>query len=119
MLLPDSEAASRGGAPAQMPAMIAFKKARIEDAETLTEVQRRTFDDDSRRFLGLPDGGPEGYDSVEWQLDAMREGIYYKVVDGERIVGGVVLWDRGNGHMHLGVLFIEPEVQDRVLGRRQ
>ena len=73
-----------------MPAPIRFEKARIADAEALTEVQRRTFDDDSRRFAGQPggpvprategSGGPPGYDSADWTLWAIRAGIYYKIL---------------------------------------
>lgn len=62
--------------------MIKFVKAKFEDAEKLTEVQIRTFDDDSRRFSGQPSGGPPGYNSVRWQLMIMRKGIYYKILDG-------------------------------------
>ena len=47
--------------------MITFEKAILIDAEKLTEVQTRCFDDDSQRFLGTERGGPTGYDSVDWQ----------------------------------------------------
>jgi hypothetical protein len=43
--------------------MIKFVRAKYEDAEKLTEVQIKTFDDDSRRFFGQPSGGPPGYNS--------------------------------------------------------
>ena len=50
-----------------------FERASESDAEALTEIQVRTFDDDSRRFAGEPSGGPPGYDSPEWQVAMMRD----------------------------------------------
>ena len=109
---------------AQMPAVISFEKAKIEDAEALTEVQRRAFDDDSRRFGGLSaggpvphvSGGPPGYDSVDWTLWAMKTGIYYKILAGDRIIGGVILFDMHKRHFNLGRIFIDPDWQDQGIG---
>ena len=117
---------------AQMPAVISFEKAKIEDAEALTEVQRRAFDDDSRRFGGLSaggpvphvsggpvphvSGGPPGYDSVDWTLWAMKTGIYYKILAGDRIIGAVILFDMHKRHFNLGRIFVDPDWQDRGIG---
>ena len=109
---------------AQMPAVIGFKKAKIEDAETLTEIQKRTFDDDSRRFGGLPAGGPvphvfggpPGYDSVDWTLWAMKTGIYYKILAGDQIIGAVILFDMHKRHFNLGRIFVDPDWQDQGIG---
>jgi GNAT superfamily N-acetyltransferase len=98
-----------------MPAPIRFEKARIEDAEALTEVQRRTFDDDSRRFAGQP-GGPPGYDSVDWTLWAIRAGIYYKILAGDQIIGGVILFDMHKRHFNLGRIFVDPDWQNQGIG---
>lgn len=96
--------------------MIAFEKATEEDAQTLTDVQVRTFDDDSRRFFGQPSGGPSGYDSVDHQIKLMRSGHYYKMLDGERIIGGLVIFKKRDTHCYLGLIFIDPDYQDRGIG---
>jgi len=101
---------------AQTPALLRFEKARIEDIKVLTEVQKRTFDDDSRRFGGLPAGGPPGYDSVDWTLWAMQTGIYYKILAGDRIIGGVILFDMHNRHFNLGRIFVDPDWQNQGIG---
>ncbi len=98
--------------------MIGLVKAGPDDAPALVEVQTRTFDDDARRFGGRPSGGPPGYDSLDWQLWAMRKAIYYKIVDGERIVGGLILFDMRRRHFNLGRIFIDPDYQDRGIGTR-
>lgn len=95
--------------------MIRFERASLEDAAALVEVQRRTFDDDSERFAGGP-GGPPGYDSVDWQVWAMRKAIYYKILDDDRLIGGIILFDMHHRHFNLGRIYIDPDYQDRGIG---
>jgi GNAT superfamily N-acetyltransferase len=96
--------------------MIKFMKAKLADAEKLTEVQIRTFDDDSRRFFGQPNGGPPGYNSIRWQLMIMRKGIYYKILEGTKIIGGIIVFIMSPGHYNLGRIYIDPEYQDQGIG---
>jgi GNAT superfamily N-acetyltransferase len=99
-----------------MPALIRFEKARIGDAEVLTEIQKRTFDDDALCFGGQPAGGPPGYDSADWTLWAMKTGIYYKILAGDQIVGGVILFDMHRHHFNLGRIFVDPDWQNQGIG---
>ena len=39
-----------------------FTPLREQDIEALTPIMRRAFDEDTRLHLGLPAGGPQGYD---------------------------------------------------------
>lgn len=96
--------------------MIKFLKAKFEDAEKLTEVQIKTFDDDARRFFGQPNGGPPGYNSVKWQMMIMRKGIYYKILDANMIIGGIIVFRVKPGHYNLGRIYIDPEYQDKGIG---
>jgi len=134
---------------AQTPVPIRFVKACIDDAEALTKVQRRTFDDDAHRS-GQPAGdrresraervperqrsgrtavqcgvvcrsaggvgGPSGYDSVDWTLWAMKTGIYFKILAGDKIIGGVILFDMHNRHFNLGRIFVDPDWQNQGIG---
>jgi len=90
--------------------------AYIEDAKALTEVQVRTFDDDSGRFAGQEKGGPPGYDSVEWQINIMQHSKYYKIMYYTRIIGGIILFDMGDGVFNLGRIYIDPEYQNMGVG---
>lgn len=96
--------------------MIKFAKAEYEDAEKLTEVQIKTFDDDSRRFFGRPGGGPPGYDSVVWQKMIMKKGFYYKILDEDRIIGGIIVFRVKPGHYNLGRIYIDPDCQNKGIG---
>ncbi|RPI49244.1 MAG: N-acetyltransferase [Chloroflexi bacterium] len=97
---------------------VGFEKARPRDAEALTQVSVRSFDDDSRRYGGLPRGGPPGYDVPEWHRWAMRRGIYFKILAGDVIVGGIILFDLRRRHFNLGCFFVDPDHQGQGIGTR-
>lgn len=96
--------------------MIIFAIATPDDAPALTAIQKRTFDDDSRLYAGQPVGGPPGYDSIEWQIRIMRQAVYYKILAGERIIGGLIVFNLGDGHYELGRIYIDPDYQNQGIG---
>ena len=95
--------------------MVRFEKARLGEAEKLAEVSKRAFDHDVHYGAPGP-GGPPGYDSAAWQAKVMRFGDYYKIVDGKRIIGGMVIMRRAAREYEVGRIFIEPESQDQGIG---
>lgn len=96
--------------------MITLKRAVPADAEALTAVQTRTFDDDSRRHGHGERGGPPGYDSVAWQRRMMQQAAYYKILEADQIIGGAILFDQGGGHIYLGRIYLDPACQNRGVG---
>ncbi len=97
--------------------MIRFEKARLADAEELAEVSKRAFDHDIHYGAPGP-GGPPGYDSPAWQAKVMRFGDYYKILDGKRIIGGMVIMRRRAREYEVGRIFIAPEHQDQGIGTK-
>jgi GNAT superfamily N-acetyltransferase len=97
---------------------ISFEKPTIADAQSLVDLQIRAFHDDARIYPGVEIGGPPGYDSVEQMLDDMTKHPCYKIVCDGRIVGGIVVFDRGNRHLHLDRIFIDPDYHNRGIGTR-
>jgi GNAT superfamily N-acetyltransferase len=94
---------------------VTFERATPADAEALVAAQIAAFHDDTRLY-GVELGGPPGYDSVEVMLKKIAEAECYKIVcDGETI-GGIILFDEGEGHMHLDVLDIHPDYHNRGIG---
>jgi RimJ/RimL family protein N-acetyltransferase len=95
--------------------MIRFARARVEDAKALALISWQAFDNDVHYGAPGP-GGPPGYRSDRWQSKMMRIGKYYKVLVDNRIIGGFIVFDQGNGHYELGRIFIAPDFQNRGIG---
>lgn len=96
--------------------MIHFQKTTIRDVRALTKVQIKTFDHDSKKFLGIDTGGPPGYDSEEWQIQIMQKADYYKIVKDNKIIGGFIIFNPRKGEYVLGRIYIDPDYQDRGIG---
>jgi GNAT superfamily N-acetyltransferase len=97
---------------------ITFEHPTAADAQTLVQVQIRAFHDDARLYPGVEIGGPPGYDSVEEMLQDIDKYHCHKIVCEGRIVGGIVVFDRGQGHLHLDRIYIDPDYHNRGIGTR-
>lgn len=95
---------------------VTFTRATPEDAAALVNVQIAAFHDDARLYPGVAVGGPPGYDSETVQQRWMREGHYYAIRLEGQIIGGVIVFDMGGGHYHLGSIFIDPAYHNRGIG---
>jgi GNAT superfamily N-acetyltransferase len=95
---------------------ITFQKPALDDAETLLDIQIRSFHSDAQLYPGVAEGGPPGYDSLDEVLNDMRRYPMVKILCDGQIVGGMVVIDHGGGHVHLGRIFIDPEYHNRGIG---
>lgn len=95
---------------------ITFERAAAADAEALVKAQIAAFHYDSVLYPGVEIGGPPGYDSVESTCKKIEEGLSYTIVDAGQIIGGMVAFDMGDGHVHLDLIFIEPAYHNRSIG---
>jgi GNAT superfamily N-acetyltransferase len=100
---------------------LAFLVMEESDIPDVTPVMKRAFDDDARKHLGKETGGPPGYDNGDffrtWLLP-YDESVGYKIMAGENIVGGIIVWILPEGHNILGTIFVDPEFQDIGIGQR-
>lgn len=92
--------------------------ARPEEAMILTQVQKATFDDDTKRHLGKPSGGPFGYDSVPYCTSLISEGRAYTIKKEGTIIGGAFVTEELDGTVRINRLFIRPDHQGQGLGKR-
>lgn len=92
--------------------MIRCLKASEEDAKTLVELQIRAFSID----VDICGEGPPGYDSVKRQIELMESHIYYKVVDGDKLIGGFYIHPKQKGHYEIIRLFVDPNYQGKGIG---
>ena len=89
------------------------------DVDALTQVMARSFDDDSRRHLGVEKGGPPGYDTGEFLREHglhQRSRAFKAILDGEP-VGAVIVFPSSSGDHVLGCIFTEPQMQRRGIGQ--
>lgn len=102
---------------------VTFARSTAADAEALTRVQIAAFHSDARTYPGVQVGGPPGYDSVARVREKIRDHTHYTIRhadgQGERIIGGMVVFDRGTGgtgDVHLDVLYVDPAYHNRGVG---
>jgi GNAT superfamily N-acetyltransferase len=95
---------------------ILFEVPSPADAQILVNVQIRAFHDDARIYPGVETGGPPGYDSHERMLEDMGKHHCHNIVSDGRIVGGIVIVERGDGCFHLDKIFIDPDYHNRGIG---
>jgi len=90
------------------------------DIPEVTQVMKRAFDDDARKYLGKESGGPPGYDNGDffrqWLLP-YDESVGYKIIAGEEIIAGIIIWILPKAHNILGTIFVDPDYQDRGVGQ--
>ncbi len=96
---------------------VTIDRAVPADAPALTAAAIAAFHDDARLY-GVPLSGPPGYDLVDHALALMVEGDYYKIAHEGQIIGGMVVFDAGDGHFHLGVLYIHPDYHNLGIGSK-
>ncbi|MGD9048150.1 MAG: GNAT family N-acetyltransferase [Anaerolineae bacterium] len=95
--------------------MIRIVKARAADAAELAQVSERAFDCNVDHGAPEP-GGPQGYKSAEWQAWMMRQSDYYKVLEEDRIAGGLIVLRKAPREYELARLFIDPDFQGQGIG---
>lgn len=95
--------------------MVCFEKAGEQDAVLLKDVQMRAFL--SQVPLDMPDlGGPDGYDSAEWQIEMMHKVPYIKILHDDILIGGIVLEPESADHCHVNRIFLDPPFHGKGIG---
>lgn len=94
--------------------MIHFEKADMCDAEELVEVKVGAFSEE----VSLYGFGPTGYDSVEKEKRLIEKRFCYKILDEDKLVGGLTVIDRGNGHFRLSAIYIALDYQNKGVGTK-
>ncbi|MDW3036966.1 MULTISPECIES: GNAT family N-acetyltransferase [Bacillus cereus group] len=102
--------------------IISIEKATIVDAEKLTEIMTRTFDEEAKRWLcgqgNVIDYNiqPPGYSSVEMMRYSIEELDCYKVIMDGKIIGGIIVTISGKSYGRIDRIFVEPVYQGKGIG---
>lgn len=95
-----------------------YVEATKVDIPALTAVMTRSFDDDTQRFQGEPEGGPEGYNTGDFFRRFMGPGSCYKIMLDDVLIGAFIVFRDypEKGSNVLGTIFLDPEYQNRGIG---
>ncbi|PFV76372.1 GNAT family N-acetyltransferase [Bacillus sp. AFS059628] len=102
--------------------IISIEKATILDAEKLTEIMTKTFDEEAKRWLCGQGNGidyniqPPGYSSVEMMKYSIEELDCYKVIMDEKIIGGIIVTNSGKSYGRIDRIFVDPVYQGKGIG---
>ncbi|MCU5098112.1 GNAT family N-acetyltransferase, partial [Bacillus wiedmannii] len=102
--------------------IISIEKATILDAEKLTEIMKRTFDEEAKRWLcGQGDVidyniQPPGYSSVEMMRYSIEELDSFKVIVDDKIIGGIIVTISGKSYGRIDRIFVDPDYQGKGIG---
>ncbi|QWH12085.1 GNAT family N-acetyltransferase [Bacillus mycoides] len=103
-------------------AMIFIEKATILDAEKLTEIMKRTFDEEAKQWLCGQESvidyniQPPGYSSIEMTMYSIEELDSFKVIMGEEIIGGIIATITGKSYGRIDRIFVDPKHQGIGIG---
>ncbi|MHA2002673.1 MAG: GNAT family N-acetyltransferase [Candidatus Thorarchaeota archaeon] len=98
---------------------VTIQLAEVEDGTTLIDSCKKAYDSDSE--FGAPGpGGPPGYDSLEWNIDKIKNRYlqYYKILSEDEIVGGFIVGDRGPGYQICERIWVDPDSMRKGIGTK-
>ncbi|MEH7464160.1 GNAT family N-acetyltransferase [Bacillus thuringiensis] len=103
---------------------IRIEKASIIDAETLTEISKKAFNEEAKKWL--PDRGgiidyniqPPGYASIEMTKYMIKKLNCFKIIYNETIVGGIIITISGKSFGRIDRIFVDPNYQGKGIGSK-
>jgi RimJ/RimL family protein N-acetyltransferase len=94
--------------------MISIEKATDVDAEEMIKCKIDAF----REEVILYGFGPPDYDSLEELIKLIKEENYFKILDNEKIIGGIRVRDNGEGQYWIGTIYIYSTNQNNGIGTK-
>lgn len=93
---------------------IIFGRAKPEDVLDLIEVQNLCFLEDYEKYGECP----SYQESEENMLDMIDNAIVYKITSGKKIIGDIIVRNRGNGTYYLRTISVIPQYQNLGIGTK-
>jgi GNAT superfamily N-acetyltransferase len=115
--LPAHREPSRPRVPEDLPPLaraIRIERASFRDGAPLAEISQRAFEA-AAEYGGRGAHVPPGHAEPRWQMRMMFAAKYFKIIYGEKLVGGFIVFDRDEA-AELERIFIDPDYQRRGLG---
>ncbi|SFI71683.1 MULTISPECIES: GNAT family N-acetyltransferase [unclassified Bacillus (in: firmicutes)] len=103
---------------------IRIEKASIIDAETLTEISKKAFNEETKKWFPNQENiidyniQPPGYASIEMTKYMIKELNYFKILYNEMIVGGIIVTISGQSFGRIDRIFVDPNSQGKGIGSK-
>ena len=99
---------------------VIYMELRITNENELAElvrISKEAFDSDINVGASSA-GGPPEYDNIQWHRQMLSQGHLFSAYDGERLVGGALIFkdDSAPDCLYIGRIFIKPELHRTGLG---
>jgi uncharacterized protein YjbI with pentapeptide repeats len=103
--------------------IITIKLATLQDAEELTAIMKKTFDEEAAKWLPNKDVvdyniKPPGYSSLEVTKYMIEELKYYKIMYRDEIIGGIIVTVSGQSYGRIDRVFVNPVYQGKGVGSK-
>jgi len=91
---------------------IQIEKATFEDADSLLDVQNKSFISDYQRY-GICPSYNQTRDKI---ISHINDDNVYKILENEKIIGDIVVLNKGDGIYHLQCICVIPEYENCGVG---
>ncbi|RZT23542.1 GNAT family N-acetyltransferase [Fictibacillus sp. BK138] len=103
--------------------IITIELATLQDAVELTEIMKKTFDEEAAKWLPNKDVvdyniQPPGYSSLEVTKYMIEELNYYKIMYRDEIAGGIIVTVSGQSYGRIDRIFVNPVHQGKGIGSK-
>lgn len=94
--------------------MIKVVRFEKEDLNAFTDIAFKSFEEDKNTYGQYP----PLIDSEHHRLRYIHNSLTFKILSDRKMVGGILIFNNGNGIYTLGAIFIDPAFQDQGIGQQ-
>ncbi len=95
---------------------VMFRKAVIEDADILLEIQKKSFQESLELYKDY-ETNPAN-ESAEKIAYKIRNHFYYVITADDIMIGGIHAYKKDNNHCYLNRIYIHPDYENKGIGSK-
>ena len=93
--------------------LISIKRTKLNEAEELWKIQKRSFEEDLAKYKDKTNPGNESLERLKQKIE---KSLYFTIYHDDIIIGGVEVRQRSDTHYRLNRIYIEPSFQNKGFG---
>ncbi len=95
---------------------IIFQRAKLEDAENLLEIQKKSFHEALELYKDY-DTNPM-FEKIEKISYKIQNHDYFKIIADGIIIGGINIYKKNDFHYYINRIFIHPDFENLGIGKK-